>query len=529
MDTKNISYSYNRYVMDYIGYYDLSATLADGTVLASCEVKFNMYDSFHTMDEIYAELDEITAAAADLDNLYIEQNSMGKSTSGYDMPYVIVAKDETVAANWLKLTEEAETDPAAVIEKIQNGTLTDYRVPVLFSNIHANETPCVDASINLLWTLINTAKQGNDATISMNTLTGFTEAGMAEFEKEAAEKSLAIPELIQNLYGDNVMDAYLGWLTEGNTSEDTWGGGYFSGPIDLDEYYTQQEETVVLSDLLDDIFFIIVPEENVEGRTYLTRTSAGGFDLNRDNSFQTQAETQNMTQLIATYNPVTFVELHGYVEAFQCEPCDPPHEPNFEYDLLSNHLMYGGVAFGNGAVANNPSYNSYVIPQRDYLAEQTDGSVFWEEPWDDMSTSYTPQYAMLHGTVSYTVECPAGNEDTTTALMYGELNHARYVAENKESYLLDQLEIFKRGVTNANSNEEVAPYYSDQQDIAGAEADIFRPVYDGEGENGNFYPECYIIPLDGENQTNLAAAYNNGRMAGAQRCKSNLCRKRIYL
>lgn len=172
------------------------------------------------------------------------------------------------------------------------------------------------------------------------------------------------------------------------------------------------------------------------------------------------------------------------VDAVLIEPCTPPHEPNYEYDLIAEQFIKLGEAVGIGAIANNPDHNSFSLPFRDFLrgSEDSPTGKEWTQPWDDMTTAYGSQYPVLIGTAGITWELPVYSDISAEYMVpYGLMTQAMFIRDNKISMLENQAKLFSRGVNNTNSNADVAPWYVNQYDETGAQAELMRPVYDGEG------------------------------------------------
>ena len=356
---------------------------ADGKDIASCHAKVVPYDSFRTVYELYDDLEALAATDTDL---YVSKESMGQTTTdGYDMPYLIIADSKESVDKWLAYTDLVESDPDLALTKLANGDFDDLRVPMFASNVHSNENAAVNGILEFAHLLLE------NETINVNTLEGFTDAGKELLAQEMAKQNVAVPEQIKDFA------SYIGFIRGENGYKAN--GSLYSGQLDLAAYYNVQENRVNVKELLGDVFMVIVPEQNIEGYEHMTRTTGQGYDPNRDEANQTLFEDANAMALVNKFNPMVFTEIHGRVEAMLIEPCTPPHEPNYEYDLIAK--------------------------------------------------------------------------------------------------------LFSRGVNNTNSNELVAPWYVDQYDRPGTQTELMRPVYDGEGQNGNFYPECYIIPMDSTNQKNL--------------------------
>ena len=248
-----------------------------------------------------------------------------------------------------------------------------------------------------------------------------------------------------------------------------------------------RKETVTLNvnEVLDNVIFLFMFTNNPDGRAANTRRNANGFDLNRDNHFQTQPETILVTQEIAKWTPLSFLDMHGYIGRFLIEPTTPPHNPNYEYDLLYNNMIRQARSMGEAGLGNS-DFKSYVIPALDY-----------KNGWDDMSVGYTPMYAMLHGSLGHTIEIPALSQDGFHAMVGIGLGAVLFVNENKDQLYKNQLEIFKRGV-NGEDNRSVDKYFVNASG---------RSIGRIRGKHTNFFPDYYVIPIGSKQQENKLEAY----------------------
>lgn len=195
--------------------------------------------------------------------------------------------------------------------------------------------------------------------------------------------------------------------------------------------YDDSEEVQAI---LDNMILLFNVVQNPDGRVMGTRSNANGFDINRDFITQSQPESRATVKVFTEWNPMVVLDLHGYVTPMLIEPCTPPHNPNYEYDLYIKWAFYQAEAMEAELLAQTGL--DAQIPYRD----DPDG-------WDDWSPIYTPMYAMFHGAYGHTLETPnrAWGEltvDAHYAAVWGALN---YVVENREPMISDLVEIFRRG------------------------------------------------------------------------------------
>ncbi|WP_144555375.1 M14 family zinc carboxypeptidase [Bacillus sp. X1(2014)] len=249
----------------------------------------------------------------------------------------------------------------------------------------------------------------------------------------------------------------------------------------IERFATQNDQET--KNILENNILIFNVVQNPDGRVNATRFNGEGIDLNRDFITQSQPETKETVELIKEWNPMVFLDTHGYVKNYAVnrqgliEPCTPPHNPNYEYDLYNKWAYKQAEAMEASIMKDKANftgslYQSMVgayVPQRDDAAG-----------WDDYPPIFTPMYAMYHGAYGHTLEAPTNDLDGVRWQYNAILGALKFATENKQDMIADQIEVFKRGI---NFN---------------------HPTH----EDG-FFPKAYILPVDEKDPTVTNKAVNH--------------------
>jgi hypothetical protein len=300
---------------------------------------------------------------------------------------------------------------------------------------------------------------------------------------------------------------YDGWksplMVNNNIHGNEWEGTDASLQV-LEELAFSDDADIV--QLLEEHLLVFIVTMNPDGRVNATRANSNGFDMNRDHITQSQPEVRVFRDNLIRYDPLTFLDQHGYVAFTLIEPTTGPHGENYEYDLYIKHALRNALAMEEAVLAtgepnrivggNFVNEDRVRIPWRD----NTTG-------WDDWPPIFTPMYAMYHGSIGHTIEFPhnprgianvANRHERTrinTAIARATIeSNFAWANENRLEVLADQLELYRRGANGESS----------------------RPIDDelalslAAGDNGETFlldfPRTYVIPVGDGQRSDTAAA-----------------------
>ena len=237
--------------------------------------------------------------------------------------------------------------------------------------------------------------------------------------------------------------------------------------------YENSEEVQAI---LKNVILLVNVVQNPDGRVLGTRANSKGIDVNRDFITQSQPESRATVKAITEWNPMVFLDLHDDVNPMLIEPCTPVHNPNYEYDLYIKWALYQAYAMEAELVANTDETEA-IIPFRD-----------WDWGWDDWPPIYTPMYAMYHGAYGHTLETPHEDIRGVDADYWAVWGALKFVAENRQEMVMDQVEIYKRGFLDLPQSL-IPEFILDE-----TEYDQYNDLTIKE------FPAAYVIPADGDMQ-----------------------------
>ena len=244
--------------------------------------------------------------------------------------------------------------------------------------------------------------------------------------------------------------------------------------------------TLNVKELLKKFIFLFDFTENPDGDVANTRALANGIDPNRDTSYQANPETRTVAGLINKWNPIALYDIHGFVKEFLIEPATPPHDPNFEYDLLSKNMLENAHHMGRAGVANS-KYDSYIIPKLD-----------WGDGWDDSFSGYTGVYAMYYGILGHTIEIPEGNQESYKAGYHAVLGGISYLSQNPDKLMEMRLNFYLRGINKFEDPKA-------ENELVGPDGKVVGRVKNGQKK---FFPDYYVIPMGLDKDNDSQQAFN---------------------
>jgi hypothetical protein len=215
------------------------------------------------------------------------------------------------------------------------------------------------------------------------------------------------------------------------------------------------ENTEEVRSILDNVILLVNVVQNPDGRVLGIRANANGFDLNRDFITQSQPETRATVGIMTEWNPMVVLDLHGFVSPMLIEPCTPPHNPNYEYDL-----------YIGWALAQAEAMEAELLAQTGFAAQIP----YRDDPlgWDDWPPTYTPMYGMYHGAYGHTLETPYRDERGVDAHYWAVWGALKFASANRQAMIYDQIEIFRRGFLGLLQQPippELLPAYEQYQEL----------------------------------------------------------------